>query len=80
MTSVTHVDGSARPQTVEREVNPRYCRLIDEFGAITGTPVIMYTSFNLRGEAIVHAPTGVLRTFFRSGMEALVVGSFLIEK
>ena len=78
--SVTHVDGSARPQTVEREINPLYYRLIDEFGTITGVPVIMNTSFNLRGEAIVHTPTDALRTFFSSGMDALVIGSFLVEK
>jgi carbamoyltransferase len=78
--SVTHVDGSARPQTVEREINPLYYRLIDEFGAITGVPVIMNTSFNLRGEAIVHTPTDALRTFFSSGLDALVIGSFLVEK
>jgi len=78
--SVTHVDGSARPQTVEREINPLYYRLIDEFGKITGVPVIMNTSFNLRGEAIVHTPTDAIRTFFSSGMDALVIGSFLVEK
>ena len=78
--SVTHVDGSARPQTVEREINPLYYRLIDEFGTITGVPVIMNTSFNLRGEAIVHTPTDALRTFFSSGMDALVIGGFLVEK
>jgi len=78
--SVTHVDGSARPQTVEREINPLYYRLIDTFGDITGVPVIMNTSFNLRGEAIVHTPTDALRTFFSSGMDALVIGSFLVEK
>jgi len=78
--SVTHVDGSARPQTVEREINPLYYRLIDEFGSITGVPVIMNTSFNLRGEAIVHTPTDALRTFFSSGMAALVIGSYLVEK
>ena len=78
--SVTHVDGSARPQTVEREINPLYYRLIDRFGAITGVPVIMNTSFNLRGEAIVHTPTDALRTFFSSGMDALVIGNFLVEK
>jgi len=78
--SVTHVDGSARPQTVEHEVNPLYYRLIDEFGAVTGVPVIMNTSFNLRGEAIVNTPTDALRTFFSSGMDALVIGSFLVEK
>ena len=78
--AVTHVDGSARPQTVEREVNPLYWRLIDEFEKRTGVPVILNTSFNLRGEAIVHTPTDALRTFFSSGMDALVIGSFLVEK
>ena len=78
--SVTHVDGSARPQTVEKQINPLYYRLIDEFDKLTGVPVIMNTSFNLRGEAIVHTPTDALRTFFSSGMDALVLGSFLVEK
>ncbi len=78
--SVTHVDGSARPQTVEKEVNPLYYRLIDEFGKHTGVPVIMNTSFNLRGEAIVNTPTDAIRTFFSSGMDALFLGSFLVEK
>jgi carbamoyltransferase len=78
--SVTHVDGSARPQTVEQEINPLYYRLIDEFGRHTGVPVVMNTSFNLRGEAIVHTPTDAIRTFFSSGMDVLVLGSFLVEK
>jgi carbamoyltransferase len=78
--AVTHVDGSARPQTVERDVNPLYWRLIDEFGRRTGVPVIMNTSFNLRGEPIVCTPTDAVRTFFSSGMDALVIGSFLVEK
>lgn len=78
--AVTHVDGSARPQTVEKEVNPLYWRLIEEFGERTGVPVVMNTSFNLRGEAIVHTPTDAVRTFFSSGMDVLVIGSFLIEK
>jgi carbamoyltransferase len=78
--SVTHVDGSARPQTVEKDVNPLYWRLLDEFEKRTGVPVIMNTSFNLRGEAIVHTPTDAVRTFFSSGMDALVIGSFLVEK
>ena len=78
--SVTHVDGSARPQTVEKEINPLYWRLIDEFGKRTGVPVIMNTSFNLRGEAIVNTPTDAIRTFFSSGMDALVIGPYLVEK
>lgn len=78
--SVTHVDGSARPQTVERDVNPLYWRLIHEFGLRTGVPVIMNTSFNLRGEPIVCTPTDAIRTFFSSGMDALMIGNFLVEK
>ena len=78
--AVTHVDGSARPQTVENEINPLYWRLIDGFEKRTGVPVIMNTSFNLRGEAIVHTPTDAVRTFFSSGMDALVIGSFVVEK
>ena len=78
--SVTHVDGSARPQTVEREVNPLYWRLIREFGDRTGVPVVMNTSFNLRGEPIVCTPTDGIRTFFSSGMDALVIGTFVVEK
>lgn len=78
--SVTHVDGSARPQTVEKEINPLYWRLIDEFGKRTGVPVIMNTSFNLRGEAIVQTPMDAIRTFFSSGMDALVIGGFVVEK
>ena len=78
--SVTHVDGSARPQTVERDVNPLYWRLIREFGERTGIPVVMNTSFNLRGEPIVCTPTDAVRTFFSSGMDALVIGSFVVDK
>jgi carbamoyltransferase len=78
--AVTHVDGSARPQTVEKEVNPLYWRLIDEFGKRTGVPVVMNTSFNLRGEAIVNTPTDAVRTFFSSGMDALLIGGWLVEK
>lgn len=78
--SVTHVDGSARPQTVDRDVNPLYWRLIHEFGQRTGVPVVMNTSFNVRGEPIVCTPTDAIRTFFSSGMDALVIGNFLVEK
>lgn len=78
--AVTHADGSARPQTVYPDVNPLYHRMIQQFGEITGVPVVMNTSFNLRGEAIVNSPTDALRTFFSSGLDALVLGNFLIEK
>ncbi len=78
--AVTHVDGSARPQTVEKEINPLYWRLIDEFEKRTGVPVVMNTSFNLRGEAIVNTPTDAILTLFSSGMDALVIEDFLVEK
>lgn len=78
--AVTHVDGSTRPQTVEQSANPLYWRVIKEFGRRTGVPVIMNTSFNLRGEPIVATPTDAVRTFFSSGLDALVIGSYLVEK
>jgi carbamoyltransferase len=78
--AVTHTDGSARPQTVEREVNPLYWNLIRQFGKRTGVPVVMNTSFNLRGEPIVSTPTDAIRTFFSSGMDALVIGNYVVEK
>ena len=61
-------------------INPLYYHLIDEFGKPTGVPVVMNTSFNLRGEAILQTPTGAIRTFFSSGIDALILGSFLVEK
>jgi carbamoyltransferase len=78
--SVTHVDGSTRPQTVDKDINPLYWDLINEFGKLTGVPIIMNTSFNLRGEAIVNTPTDAVRTFFSSGMDALIIGSYMVEK
>ena len=78
--AVTHDDNTARVQTVDRNVNPRYWRLINEFGAITGTPVIMNTSFNLRGEPIVCSPKDAIRTFYSSGLDYLVLGEFIVAK
>ena len=63
-----------------KEINPLYWNLINEFGKRTGVPVLMNTSFNLRGEAIVSTPTDSIRTFFRSGTDALMIGSYLVEK
>lgn len=78
--AVTHVDGSCRPQTVQKDVNPLYWQLIRKFGDRTGVPVLMNTSFNLRGEPIVCNPTDAVRTFFSSGMDVLVIGDFIVEK
>ena len=78
--AVTHADDTARVQTVSREANPRYWALIHEFGQLTGTPVIMNTSFNLRGEPIVCTPKDAIRTFYSSGLDFLVLGDFVIAK
>ncbi len=78
--AITHVDGTARPQTVDAAVNPRYAGLIERFAAATGLPVILNTSFNLRGEPIVNTPTDALATFERSGLDALVLGDFLVTR
>ena len=78
--AVTHVDGSARLQTVVAGTNPRYYRLIERFGQATGLPVVLNTSFNLRGEPIVNTPAEALSTFQRSGMDGLVMGNTLVLK
>lgn len=78
--AVTHVDGTGRLQAVLKEENPLYYRLIERFGEETGIPVLLNTSFNLKGEPIVATPADAYATFIRSGMDALVMGSFLVEK
>lgn len=78
--SVTHVDGSARLQTVNRETNPRYHALISAFKDLTGCPVIINTSFNVRGEPIVYRPVDAYLCFMRTGMDALVMGNHVLLK
>ncbi len=78
--AVTHVDGSGRLQTVTREQNPRFHALIAAFAELTGVPVVMNTSFNLKGEAMVASPEDAIRTFHTSGLDALFLGDFLLEK
>jgi carbamoyltransferase len=78
--AITHVDGTGRLQTVHREVSPKYYRLIDTFGKATGIPVLLNTSFNLRGEPIVNTPQEAFNTFSHSGMDVLVLGDHVIEK
>jgi len=78
--AVTHVDYSARIQTVDAERNPLYHRLLSAFYAKTGCPVIINTSFNVRGEPIVCTPQDAYRCFMRTNMDYLVLGSFLLAK
>lgn len=78
--AVTHVDYSARIQTVNREGNPLYYRLIQRFGEKYGCPVIINTSFNVRGEPIVCTPEDAYLCFMRTNIDYLLMGNFLIEK
>jgi carbamoyltransferase len=78
--AITHVDCSARVQSVSREDNPRYHALISEFERLTGYGVIVNTSFNVRGEPIVCTPEDAYRCFMRTEMDYLVLGPFLIDK
>ena len=77
--AVNHL-GTSRIQTVDAQNHPRYYQLIKEFGKLTGVPVIMNTSFNLRGEPIVISPEDAYSTFIRSGIDILVMENFVIEK
>lgn len=78
--AVTHIDYSARVQTVEHETNPDYYDLIKEFDRQTGCPVVVNTSFNVRGEPIVCTPEDAYRCFMRTHIDCLVLGPFLLEK
>jgi carbamoyltransferase len=78
--AVTHVDGTGRLQAVQRRTNPRYYKLIEAFEAETGVPVVLNTSFNLKGEPIVNSPDHAISTFLRSDMDTLALGEYLIDK
>jgi carbamoyltransferase len=78
--AVTHVDGTGRLQTVSHDTSARYYRLINAFGKATGVPVLLNTSFNLKGEPIVNTPAEAFNTFSRSGMDVLVLGDCVVEK
>jgi carbamoyltransferase len=78
--AVTHVDGTARLQTVHRETNPLYHEMITAFHALTGCPLIINTSFNVRGEPIVESPEDAYKCFMRTNMDFLVMGNFILDK
>ncbi len=78
--AVCHADLTARVQTVRRETNPTYYDLLKAFGAKTGVPLLVNTSFNVRGEPIVCTPRDALNAFFSTPLDALVIGPFLLEK
>jgi carbamoyltransferase len=78
--AVTHADGSGRLQVIRQDINPRYYGLIERFGRVTGVPVLLNTSFNLRGEPIVASPLDAVRTFMASGIDLLVLDRFMVSK
>ncbi|HTQ07966.1 MAG TPA: carbamoyltransferase C-terminal domain-containing protein [Polyangiaceae bacterium] len=78
--AVVHADGTARPQIVEEHINPLFFRLLREFGARTGTECLLNTSFNIKGEPIVCHPREAIRCFFDTGLDSLVLGSFVLDK
>jgi carbamoyltransferase len=78
--AVTHVDGSARPQTVDADVAPRYAALLRAFEGRTGCPLLVNTSFNVRGEPIVCAPLDALVTMAESDIDCLVLEDFVVDR
>ncbi len=78
--ATTHEGGTGRLQTIDRPTNPLYYDIVDKFGQITGTPVVLNTSFNLRGEPIVNTPANASWTFHTSGIDMMVMESFLVRK
>ncbi len=78
--AVTHIDYSARVQTVHEATNPRYYRLLKRFETLTGCAVLVNTSFNVRGEPIVCTPEDAYRCFMRTEMDLLVLGNHLVFK
>jgi len=78
--AVTHVDGSARLQTISRDEHPLYYGLLERFAALTGCPVVINTSFNVRGEPIVCSPEDAFRCFVNTDMDILVLGEYIISK
>jgi carbamoyltransferase len=78
--AVVHVDGTMRVQTVDGQAQPRFHALLEAFGRRTGVPVLLNTSFNVKGEAIVCSPRDALRTFCSTGLDALAIGRCLVEK
>lgn len=78
--SVTHSDGTARPQSVRREINPLYYDMLREFEKLQGVPVVINTSFNVRGEPIVCTPTDAYKCFAGTGIDDLIIGPFWVRK
>ena len=78
--AVVHVDGTSRIQIVYRQTNPLYWQVIREYASLSDVPVILNTSFNVKGEPIVCSPDDAINTFLNSGLDHVVIGHFLVSK
>jgi carbamoyltransferase len=76
--AITHVDGSARAQTVDQRHTPRLWQLLNEFQKVSGMPVLLNTSFNVRGQPIVNTPKEAIDTFLFAHLDALVLGDYMV--
>ncbi|MGM0650775.1 MAG: carbamoyltransferase C-terminal domain-containing protein, partial [Bacteroidota bacterium] len=75
-----HADGTARVQTVSESEQPLYYGLLKQLQEVTGHPVVVNTSFNTNNEPIVESPADAVASFYRSGLDALIIGSYILEK
>lgn len=80
ISAVVHVDGTARPQVVSKIANPLYHQLIEEFGKLTGVPVLLNTSLNIKGQPMIMDPQTAIKCFYDTGLDYLVLGSFVLKK
>jgi carbamoyltransferase len=78
--AVTHVDGTGRLQTVDKKLNPHFYSIIERFHEKTGVPVLLNSSFNVANEPIVESPGDALRCFLGTGIDALLIGDYLLMK
>ena len=78
--AVVHVDGTVRPQMVQKKDNKRYWELIDEFSKLTGESIVLNTSFNVMGEPIINNPKEAIRCFFDSGIDSIFLENYYIDK
>jgi len=77
--AVVHIDGTARPQLIERNANPSYYKIVDEYRKITGLPSVVNTSFNMHEEPIVCSPSDAIRSFADGRLDYLAIGNYLLE-
>ena len=78
--AIVHVDGTCRVQTVKKNINKKFYNLINEFYKITGVPVLLNTSFNVKGQPIVNTPLEAIETFKSTNIDVLAIGDFVLSK